>query len=310
MVRILPSFITLAVAAASMVAAVPKESSAADKAAYEAKRESVISKLEPEAQAYIRSLSPDEYTIDMHEVGDDSELEKRVESGDYFEKCVNGQFAHTMDDGPFTWHDQIGRDFKDAGHDVTFFVNGYNFDCAYHKPYVKYMRRNLKRGHQFCSHTWSHPHSTQISDDEFRKQIGLVETMLLKTIGVKPKCFRFPYGEGDDAKKAILKQKGYYIIQWDRDVGDGNNWPVSKSNKVVDRLKPGKGHILLSHETHDTTANKVIPHAIKHYKDVGIQSKTVHECIGAKGSPYQIHVKPKKRNDSWTCDGKPKPGDA
>lgn len=124
MVRVLASFIALAVAAASMVAAVPKNASPADKAAYEAKREAIISKLEPEAQEYIRSLSPDEYTIDMHEIDDDLDLQKRVAAGDYFEKCVNGQFAHTMDDGPFTWHDQIGGAFKDAGHDVTFFLNG------------------------------------------------------------------------------------------------------------------------------------------------------------------------------------------
>lgn len=90
-------------------------------AAYESLRERVISQLGPASQAYIRSLPPDAYTIDEHEVTRD--MQRRGEYGDY-DTCVGGMFAQTLDDGVYDYSEGIAEAFAAEGHRITFFING------------------------------------------------------------------------------------------------------------------------------------------------------------------------------------------
>lgn len=85
------------------------------------------------------------------------------------------------------------------------------------------MRHNLHRhGAQYGNHLWSHPHAPDLSDDEFREQVGLVEELLLRTVGVKPKALRFPYGEFTPRQMEIAHQMGYYTVGWNKDYKDAS----------------------------------------------------------------------------------------
>lgn len=69
------------------------------------------------------------------------------------------------------------------------------------------------------------------------------------------------------------------------------------------------GDIVLAHDAKPVTAHQAVPSVLRHLRKRNMVSKTIHECLGFKGSPYQITVHHEARNDAWTCEGKPMPDD-
>ena len=54
--------------------------------------------------------------------------------------------AITFDDGPYIYSSQVSAAFTAAGGNVTFFVNGYNYDCIY--VYSTELQSAAANGHQ------------------------------------------------------------------------------------------------------------------------------------------------------------------
>lgn len=149
---------------------------------------------------------------------------------------------------------------------------------------------------------------TQLTDAEIDEQVNLMETMLLKTVGVVPKYFRCPYGEYDANVISRLQNKhGLTVIQWSDDIGDADGVAVAKQKATYNSYTSGQRHLILNHETHKPSTHSVADTAIARFKSQGIKSQTVHDCIGASGSPYKVKATPGKRDSTWTCDGTPSP---
>jgi peptidoglycan/xylan/chitin deacetylase (PgdA/CDA1 family) len=62
---------------------------------------------------------------------------------------------------------------------------------------------------QYQSHTWTHADISKLSTSELNQQLDLIETALMKILGVKPKYFRPPYGSYNSKALAVLKSRGY-----------------------------------------------------------------------------------------------------
>ncbi|KAG1084714.1 hypothetical protein G6F42_021671 [Rhizopus arrhizus] len=83
-------------------------------------------------------------------------------------------------------------------------------------------QRSLNDGHTICSHTWSHPQMTTLTNEEIVAQLYWTHKAIKETMGITPKCWRPPYGDVDDRVRAIAYQMGMRTILWDQDSNDWN----------------------------------------------------------------------------------------
>lgn len=83
-------------------------------------------------------------------------------------------------------------------------------------------QRALNDGHTICSHTWSHPQMTSLTNEEVVAQLYWTQKAIKETLGITPKCWRPPYGDVDDRVRSIAWQMGMRTILWDQDSNDWN----------------------------------------------------------------------------------------
>ncbi|GAA5824782.1 hypothetical protein JCM5353_004442 [Sporobolomyces roseus] len=235
-------------------------------------------------------------------------LEERSSDG-VITTCRNqGQFALTFDDGPYFYGNKIEQTLNDNGAKATFFVNGNNYECIYSPDNVAAIKQRYAEGHLIGSHTWNHADIATLSADELNDELQYVEDALKKIIGVKPRFFRPPYGSYSSEALKVLKNRGYTVVNWSFDSGDSSGKSPSSSIASYKKLAQSypKPQLSLNHETYKGTAEKVMPQVVPMLINKGYELVTVAECLGV--SPYQSVGKPSKRDSSWTCDGKPQPG--
>jgi len=120
------------------------------------------------------------------------------------------------------------------------------------------------------------------------------------------------------------------VVNWSFDSGDSSGQSPSSSIASYKKLAQSypKPQLALNHEvklnfslfvcrlgtdlvlsdwqTYKGTAEKVMPQVVPMLINKGYELVTVAECLGV--SPYQSVGKASKRDSSWTCDGKPQPG--
>lgn len=83
-------------------------------------------------------------------------------------------------------------------------------------------QRALNDGHTICSHTWSHPQMTTLTDEEIVGQLYWTHRAIKEVLGITPKCWRPPFGDVDDRVRAIAWQMGMRTFLWDQDSFDWN----------------------------------------------------------------------------------------
>lgn len=153
----------------------------------------------------------------------------------------------TFDDGPKD-REVLGKmlDALDSHNaKAVFFVNGHR---AEKQPEL--LKLIHERGHMIGNHSWDHIDLKKEEEDVVRDQIGRVQRLVEKTVGVAPKLFRPPYGSGGDYVKAIAEEFGLLYMTWsngslDWDSGAGNK-PDAVIRNVLDQLHPGAN--ILMHE--------------------------------------------------------------
>ncbi|KAM0746717.1 glycoside hydrolase/deacetylase [Meredithblackwellia eburnea MCA 4105] len=231
-------------------------------------------------------------------------------SASVIEGCtVPGTFAMTFDDGPL-YGGQIATFFNQHNVKATFFVNGNNYDCIY--DYASDIQARYAAGHQIAAHTWTHPDITTLTATRLNQEITLLETALLKIIGVKPKYFRPPYGSYNQAAVNIITSRGYKIVTWNFDSGDSVGATPAQSitsytkytNLGTKKAATMAGINALNHETYTGTANKVVPTVVPKLIAAGWKLVTVAQCMNDP-QPYQTVTTASKKDKTWTCAGTP-----
>ncbi|CAD6911497.1 unnamed protein product [Tilletia controversa] len=285
-------------------------------------RDAALSQLSPAVRADLETRDPSEYQLflnhdlqvrDERFVGGgpahDAEATWINGHGPGIGNCATG-VAITLDDGPYTWHEDISKKMTAANMTANFFVNGFNYGCIYDPANVAGLRRAHAMGHYHFSHTWSHVNLTSgLTYKQIDKQVQLVEDALWKILGVVPAFIRPPYGESNRTIVDYLtNKKGYKVVMWDTDTGDAGGNTTAQSNAVYRDFKTGERHLVLNHEITKGTADVVIPYAIKHLQKIRQPSIGLHQCLKGKPSPYKVVGKKGTRDATWTCDGTPAPG--
>jgi peptidoglycan/xylan/chitin deacetylase (PgdA/CDA1 family) len=97
--------------------------------------------------------------------------------------------ALSFDDGPSEVHTPVVLDaLAEHGARATFFVVGQEVAGREHV-----LRRIVEDGHELGNHTWSHPATSQISDDDLRDEIARTNAEVEAAVGQRLRLMRPPY---------------------------------------------------------------------------------------------------------------------
>ena len=144
---------------------------------------------------------------------------------------------------------------------ATFFLTDIWLDA-----YPDMARRIAEEGHEIAMHSVTHPHMSQLNAEQAAQEIDGNCSKIRDVTGYNPVLFRFPFGEYDNKSIQLLRDRGYYPVQWSIDSLD---WMESKTeddiiNRVTQGLHPGA--IILCHNNGTYTADAIdviIPYAQK-----------------------------------------------
>ncbi|PBK76007.1 carbohydrate esterase family 4 protein [Armillaria solidipes] len=205
--------------------------------------------------------------------------------------------AITFDDGPYIYSEQI-IDILDANNaKATFFVNG----CIYGDAEVQAIKSAYSKGHQISSHTWAHKDLATLSRNEVDTEFALVDKALETILGVKTAFMRPPFGSYSDTVLQVAAAHNQSVIIWDFDSGDSAGASAAQSNSQYDAFVASRPNTILTlnHETYESSATTVLPHAIEALQGAGYKLVTVAECLGLP--PYLSVGKAGTKDASWTC---------
>src|SRR4030042_2456586 len=109
---------------------------------------------------------------------------------------------------------------------LTFFMTG-----KFAEKYPDTIKKIAASGHEIFNHTYSHPHLTQISDEQIREEFTKAEDIISNLTGTTTKpFFRAPYGERNQHILEVAQSLGYQSVFWTTDALD---WMPDKTAEQV-----------------------------------------------------------------------------
>jgi peptidoglycan/xylan/chitin deacetylase (PgdA/CDA1 family) len=166
--------------------------------------------------------------------------------------CSAGYVALGFDDGPDVYSDEL-LDILEAKHaKATHFLIGEKITGKL----VPVVQRMVRLGHPVGNHTWSHPHLTELTDQQVRDELTRTSDRFA-TVGIpRPTLWRPPFEDENDGVKAVASSLGLAEALWDLDTDDWRDiTPEETARRVVDNAKPGT--ITLLHERIPNTVDAV-----------------------------------------------------
>lgn len=155
---------------------------------------------------------------------------------------------------------------------ATFFLVGIWVD-----KYPELVREIHDRGHEIGNHSDSHPHMTQISEAKMRQELAGMSDKLEAITGERPKLFRPPYGDYNNAVVTVSRSEGYECVQWSVDSLDWKNRGVQD---LVTRATKNvhAGDIILFHNDSKYILD-ALPTILESYREQGFKLIPVGDIL-------------------------------
>ncbi|MBN1405274.1 MAG: polysaccharide deacetylase family protein [Candidatus Omnitrophica bacterium] len=135
----------------------------------------------------------------------------------------------TFDDGPNPpYTSKILDVLKKYKIKAVFFLLGRNV-----KLHPKTAKRIKSEGHVIGNHSFSHKDLRKISPNKVKEEIAAAEKIFRKTLGVRPRFFRPPYGLYNNKVKGIIEDMGYKMVNWNICPED---WKSPKAKIIAARV--------------------------------------------------------------------------
>lgn len=134
-------------------------------------------------------------------------------------------------------------------------------------------------GHDLGNHSSTHPHMSQISKEQIKKELQNTHDKVKNLTGIDMNLFRPPFGEYTNSVIEAAEETGYYTIQWDVDSLDWKERGVeSEINQVLNHKHLGNGSIILFHNDAKYTP-AALDTIIKGLKEKGYEIVPLSELI-------------------------------
>ncbi len=159
-----------------------------------------------------------------------------------FDACWGAEFT-----------DDILAELEEHNIKTTFFLVN-----IWLKDYPDMAKKIAEKGHEIGLHSTTHPHFTNLSEEQIRKELQDNHQMIAEITGYQPKLFRPPFGDYNNKVIKVCRSLGYHVIQWDVDSLDWKDLSAGEIyDRVVKRVKPGS--IVLFHNNGKHTAEALEP---------------------------------------------------
>ncbi|KAG0223355.1 hypothetical protein B0O80DRAFT_451663 [Mortierella sp. GBAus27b] len=176
--------------------------------------------------------------------------------GEILDRCTRSKsYAISFDDGPGQLTDELLDYLEENNLQVTFFMNGDNWNCIYNPESQRLLRRAYAARHQIASHPWSHRDLESLSDKDIREEMYRIEQAFRDILGVVPRYMRPPFGEHSTRVRRVLEDLGYVMILWDVDQEeDESGLPWSSDSGEKPMIGSRHRHHQSSQGPHDPMA--------------------------------------------------------
>ena len=195
----------------------------------------------------------------------------------------------TFDDGPSeTVTPKILDILKTENVKATFFVLGNSIDSSEESKNI--LKREVSEGHSIGNHTYSHNYSYLypnriINVENFMDDIEKANKSIKAVLGEDfvVRAIRFPGGymswKDKDGINDILKEKGYYHIDWNslsKDAEGGYKSSEQLLEEVKSSVSGREKAVILIHDNYgkEETA-KALPEIIDYLKEQGYEFRTI-----------------------------------
>ncbi|MBD3920204.1 polysaccharide deacetylase family protein [Paenibacillus sp. PR3] len=169
---------------------------------------------------------------------------------------------------------------------ATFFVVG-----SLASRYPALVRRMEREGHTVGNHSYNHAVFSQLTTEQYRRQITRTDAILAPLVGYSPRYIRPPYGEIRSTQVQWAKRNGYVVVNWDVDSVD---WRSLRSRSVIINVKKTlqPGSIILQHagggSTQDLSGTvEALPVIIRMLRNKGYELVTIPEMLGSSDGRRQ-----------------------
>lgn len=187
--------------------------------------------------------------------------------------------ALTFDDGPSpTFTPQVLDILKKNHVKATFFVIGREAG-----KYPDIIKRITAEGNEIANHTYNHKNFRQLTNEELRQELLQAESVILETVGFKPKLFRPPGGYYNEQVVQVSKELGYKVVlwSWEQQTGD---WTNPGTYTIIRRVlnNAASGNIVVFHDRGGNRSQTVraLQPIIDGLKDKGYKMVSVSEMLG------------------------------
>ncbi|MEG2213709.1 MAG: polysaccharide deacetylase family protein [Clostridiales bacterium] len=117
----------------------------------------------------------------------------------------------------------------------------------------------VERGHELGLHSVSHPHFSQLSDQQIIVELTENAALIEEITGFKPKLFRPPYGDYNNRVIELTNSCGYIPVQWSVDSLDWQNLTATEiTARVMKKLSAGDIVLFHNNGLHTAEALPVI----------------------------------------------------
>jgi len=202
------------------------------------------------------------------------------------------RIALTFDDGPSAeWTPKIAAVLRANHVPATFFVVG--SQVSRHPGIVRSLHRE---GFEIGNHTFTHADLSTLPRWESAAQVGLTESILTGTAGIRPRLLRPPYSATPDAvtprqERALtsLAHAGYIITLADFDSRD---WSAPGVSRIVAAATPPgqSGGIVLMHDGGGNRSETLaaLPRLIARLRTRGFSFAGVSDLLGVPRSAIEL----------------------
>lgn len=199
--------------------------------------------------------------------------------------CRNGYVGLTYDDGPNPISTMALLHELKAGHArATFFIWGQ------HAMQYPGLLKAEQAAHMWIgSHTFTHPHLTQIGEPAAYEEIASAQQAIWQITRRLPTLFRPPYGETGDQVRADEASLGLTEVLW---TVDSRDWAGASADEIVQAastLQPGG--IILMHDGGYQTTIDALPRILADLASRGLcPGKIVYTPADISGDGQIFHA--------------------
>lgn len=143
------------------------------------------------------------------------------------------------------------------------------------------MREAHEQGHIIGNHSYSHtPFFDLLNSGAMMKDVQKADEAVSKSIGIRPKLFRPPYGVTTPAMKKVMVRGGYTAVGWSiRSLDTIATSEKKLLGKLTKRLHPGA--VVLLHDTQRITLS-VLPQFIQAARNEGYEFVRLDSLLNIK----------------------------